>query len=139
MDDDGRCEEYIGPRLSDYGGLAAMTAATELLYPGMTREQRDLTFSSAHGGTGSVLGTSDTSPTGNDQGTLDAITGTTGGATDSGGAAGAGGAAGGGSGGGSGAAGGKLPFTGLPLVTVGAVGSALVAAGAALRRLARRD
>jgi hypothetical protein len=54
---------------------------------------------------------------------------------------GSGGLGGGGGGGGSGAGGGgggKLPFTGLAVAVVAAVGASLAAAGDALRRLARR-
>jgi hypothetical protein len=50
-----------------------------------------------------------------------------------------GGGVGGGSAGGGGGGGGKLPFTGLAVIAVSGAGAALAAAGAALRRVVRRD
>ena len=49
-----------------------------------------------------------------------------------------GGGGGGGSGAGGGGGGGKLPFTGLAVAVVAAVGASLAAAGETLRRVARR-
>lgn len=57
---------------------------------------------------------------------------------DGGGGSGGGGSGGGGAGSGGGGGGGELPFTGLAAGVVAAVGSAVAAGGAALRRVARR-
>jgi hypothetical protein len=66
-------------------------------------------------------------------------TGGTGGVADTGGGGGSGGGDGSGSGGGAGGGGGgELPFTGLAVGVLAAVGSGLTAAGEALRRRVRR-
>jgi hypothetical protein len=131
---------YAPPRVVDYGTLVEITAAVHLLM-GAT-DISDLSFSGplipgaggeAAGGSGSGSGG------GGEYGTLTS-SGSGGSDPSSGvGSGGGGGASGSGSGGGGGGGGGgHLPFTGFAAGAAVAIGSGLTAAGAALRRAARR-
>jgi hypothetical protein len=114
--------EYWPPYVKDYGDLRRVTGAVHLLL-GAAPTAQDLSFSSPDGSVSSgVAGATASSEPTNGTGAANG-SGTTGG----------GGAGGGGGGGGKG-----LPFTGLEVGVVAAVGSALTATGAALRRAARR-
>jgi hypothetical protein len=138
---------YEGPRVLDYGDLLALTSANHLLYGSHADTQvRELSFS----GTGTDTGTggqttaagstvpttmtgagTDPTPT-NATPTTQTVAGTTtGGGTTPAATTGGGGSSGVGPGGDS------LPFTGYPAATVAAIGSALVTAGATLRRAVR--
>ena len=105
---------YRPPEITDYGDLRAITATFDRV---VGVAATDLSFSSPtppYGPGGSAAGGGGFDP------------------GDSGG--GAAGAGGGGAGGG----GGSLPFTGLAVGAIAAVGSGLAAGGAALRRRLRR-
>jgi alkaline phosphatase len=105
---------YQPPSVADYGDLRGLTAA---FHPLLGAGGSDLTFSDpeALGGGGVSSGTH--------------VGGGGGGAATGGG---------GGSTGGGGGGGGQLPFTGLVVGVVAAVGSGLTAGGALLRRLVSR-
>jgi hypothetical protein len=154
MDDAHGRGAYVEPTVTDFGDLVELTAFDQVLY-GRTADGRagDLSFSGSVGGGGSTGSTGTTTGAGTGNGTvLTAGTPSAGvspdvtGATvttpagSSPGSAGTGGG-GAGSGGSGGAAGGgsSLPFTGYSLGAVAAVGSALVGAGAGLRRRLRRS
>lgn len=157
---------YEQPQLRDYGDLAELTASTDGVH-GIAlfgvAPTLSISSPSPSPGSGGVAGSGGSSAapaadsggvlpevgTGGDQGgTLNNV----GASPDSGGVAGSGdsGSSGSGSspagsaagtGGGSaggGGAGGHLAFTGFAAASAGSVGSAFVAAGAGLRRLARR-
>jgi hypothetical protein len=116
--------EYLSPRVTDYGNLWAITAVVHpLQFGGATP---DLSFSSP-------------STRGISPGFVSAATGS--GGSGSGGTPGAGaetGLGGGGSdGGGSGS--GELPFTGLAVGAVAAIGAGLAGAGGTMRRAVRRS
>jgi hypothetical protein len=117
----GSQRPYGPPRIFDYGSLLEITAE---LHPVVGASGTDLSFSSPypHGVAGGGGGY--------DPGLA---SGGVGGASASGG-----GSSGGGGGHGGGGGGGSLPFTGLAVGAVAAAGSALTAAGAALRRYVRR-
>ena len=120
--------EYQRPRIADYGGLRRITAAFNPVLGHLGAH--DLSFSTEATDpplAGGATGQDPTSARG------EVASGSAGGGTG-GGAAGGGAGGGGGHGGG----GGNLPFTGLALGAVAAVGSGLTAAGAALRRALRR-
>ncbi|MFL5779732.1 MAG: hypothetical protein ACJ760_00315 [Thermoleophilaceae bacterium] len=108
--------QYQSPVVRDYGDLEGITAS---LHPLVGAGGADLSFST---------------PQPYDPGSGGA--GGAGGVADSGGGGGSGGGSGGGAGGGGG--GGNLPFTGLAVGAVAAVGSGLTAAGTALRGFVKR-
>jgi alkaline phosphatase len=116
----GSQRRYGPPRVYDYGSLTEITAD---LHPVVGAGASDLSFSSPYPH-GVASGGGGYDPGGG---------GGVGGASASGG-----GSSGGGGGHGGGGGGGSLPFTGLAVGAVAAAGSALTAAGAALRRFARR-
>ena len=156
----GSHSKYEPPLVLDYGSLVRITA---MVHP-LAVATGDLSFSSpdqgpagativpggggpaggdppdfvqvpvAGGGPGATDAgdTLDTGTSGGDPG--DSGVGSGGGSGGAGGGSGAGGSGGGGSGGGGGD---SLPFTGLAVGAVAAVGSALTAAGTALRRRLR--
>jgi hypothetical protein len=113
---------YLPPAITDYGDLRAMTAMSHPLF-GHVAAASDLSFSEPHAGAvaGEGASSSGQAPSGG------------------GGAGGAAGVAAGGGAGGGGGGGEKLPFTGLAVGVVAAVGSALGLAGATLRRALRRS
>jgi hypothetical protein len=115
---------YLPPAIKDYGDLRAMTAMSHPLF-GNVAAASDLSFSEplapGPAGAGAVAG----------EGASSSAQAPSGGGGAGGVAAGGGGAGGGG--------GGKLPFTGLAVGVVAAVGSALGLAGATLRRALRRS
>lgn len=129
---------YAPPEVVDYGNLVEITAAAHLLMG--AADMSDLSFSSpVTPGSGGEPGSG---ALGGDQGGLVTL-GETGGSgnapgTASGGVAGGGVGSGGGASGGGGAGGGHLPFTGLAVGAVAAIGSGMAAGGAALRRASRR-
>jgi hypothetical protein len=136
MSPHGSLGRYAAPQVVDYGTLVEITAFPHLLLG--TAGVSDLTFSSPNtpGGPGELPGaTSGSISDGVDPGTAGtlATTGTAGGGTQSAG----GGAPGGGPSGGGGH--GQLPFTGVAVGAIAAVGSGLAAAGGALRRRLRRQ
>ncbi len=110
---------YRSPEITDYGDLREITATFDRV---IGIAATDLSFSSPappYGPGGTAAGGGGFDP------------------GDSGGGAAAGGG-GGGTGGGAGGGGGSLPFTGLAVGAIAAVGSGLAAGGAALRRRLRR-
>jgi hypothetical protein len=118
--------DYRPPNVKDYGDLRRVTGAVHLLL-GAAPAAQDLSFSSPDGSVSSGVGG------------VSAGSGPTSGTAAANGAGTSGGGAGGGTGAGGGGGGGKgLPFTGLEVGVVAAVGSALTATGAALRRATRR-
>ena len=113
----GSHAQYHPPVIADYGTLTRMTAS---FHPFLAQVAgQDLSFSTPdpntpiHGGvqSGGQSGTGGSDPSGSGGGS--------------------------GNGGGGGGGGGHLPFTGLAVGAVAAVGSGLSAAGAALRRAVR--
>jgi hypothetical protein len=147
---------YEPPVIEDYGTLEELTADTSLLSPlGLGGTMAAVTGpippggGGGGGGPGGGTATVGTPGTAGTPGVVDVQSGgDTGGDTggDEAGNAGGGGSGGGGSGGGEGGGGsgsggggggGKLPFTGYPVAVAGAVGGALAASGAALRRRMR--
>jgi hypothetical protein len=119
----GSHPNYRPPSIADYGTLAGMTASFHPLL-GQAGAQ-DLSFSMALHDPDYSSGTG---------GVVDSGGGGGGGGSDpTGGSGGGGGGAGGGGGGG----GERLPFTGLAVGAMAAVGSGLTAAGTALRRAVR--
>lgn len=119
---------YDSPNVVDLGSLTDITQAHDLFFGSAMSHANNMAMSNPVGG-----GTS--TPTSGVAGVTSTNTpGAPGGAEP--GAAGGVGAAGGasGGGGGAGAGHGELPFTGYSLTTVAALGSALSAAGVALRR-----
>lgn len=112
---------YEEPRVTDFGGLAELTASTHLLYGRTSAVEHDLSFSSGSGpGAGGAPGGFSSSGSGASP---------AGGASDPVGQGGSGSA-----GSGAGGHGGSLPFTGFPVAVAAAAGSVLAASGAALRR-----
>ena len=114
----GLGRNYQPPEITDYGDLRAITATFDRV---VGVAATDLSFSSPtppYGPGGTAAGGGGFDP------------------GDSGG--GTAGAGGGGAGSGGGGGGGNLPFTGLAIGAIAAVGSGLAAGGAALRRLVRR-
>lgn len=103
--------QYQSPVVRDYGDLEGITAS---LHPLVGAGGADLSFSTPQ--------------------PYDPGSGGAGGVADSGG----GGGSGGGSGGGAGGGGNSLPFTGLAVGAIAAVGSGLTAAGTALRGFVKR-
>jgi hypothetical protein len=140
---------YASPEVTDYGSLVEITASVHLLMG--AADMSDLSFSAAHtpggggqgidivnsGGDKSPVGAGEVVPGGGPSASAGNLS-----ATGSGPAGGGGEVAvpGGGSAGGSGSGGGgggQLPFTGFAAGAAAAVGSALAASGAALRRASR--
>jgi hypothetical protein len=143
---------YVEPRVADYGDLVALTSAMQLLYGSATDPSvRDMSFSGAGGGGGGgttasgasspVTAAGATPATQTPAGVQNVTTTAGGGQAPAGttptGGGGGGGAPASGGGGGVGPGGDGLPFTGYPAATVAAVGTGIVAAGAALRRAVR--
>jgi hypothetical protein len=123
MGEQGLLSGYVAPAVFDYGRLVDMTAA---VHPLMGAQVSDLSFSSPLSPGGIAEGGSDP-------------TGTAGTVASNGGNPSGGGTSGGGTSGGGGShGGGHLPFTGLAAGAVAGIGSALAAAGGALRRATRR-
>jgi hypothetical protein len=136
------------PTVKDYGDLLELTGDLGMLHVGIGGPVFMAASSATSPGGGSVAGSSQ-GATATDaggqlpasaQGTGSAPGGSSGGA---GGATGAGPGGGGGSGsggaGGGGGGGGNLPFTGLAVGAMAAVGGGLSAAGVAVRRWLRRE
>ena len=119
----GPQRRYWPPHVIDYGDLRTITAS---LHAPIAAGATDLSFSSPHAPGGGYAGGG---------GAYDPSGSGVGGAAASGGGGSGGGGSGGGAGGGHG---GSLPFTGLAVGAVTAVGAGLTAAGGALRRLVRR-
>jgi hypothetical protein len=140
MSEQGLLCGYAPPRVVDYGTLVEITAAVHLLM-GAT-DISDLSFSGPliPGGGGETAGGTSSGSGGGEYGILN---GSGGGGSDPSSGVGSGGGGGGASGsgsggGGGGGGGGHLPFTGFAAGAAVAIGSGLTAAGAALRRAARR-
>jgi hypothetical protein len=134
----GRDVNYVPPEVSDYGDLAAITAAAHPLLG--VAAAPDMSFSSPPGahGAGSGFGVQAADAGGPGPGApagMPSGGGGVHGAHSSGGTVAGGG--GGGSAGGGGA--GELPFTGFAAGAVAAIGSGLAWAGFALRRAATRS
>jgi hypothetical protein len=137
---------YSRPVVHDYGGLEQMTASVHpLLHGSRTAHGAQVSGLSGPGGGGIETPATSNTPTENipgagtgpgtsPGGTTGAPTGTV--DVSPGGSTGGGGTPGGTIGGGGGE--GHLPFTGLAVGAVGAVGGAFVTAGAAMRRFVRR-
>jgi len=119
--------KYRPPTVEDHGDLRQVTGAVHLLLG--AGGMQGLSFSSPDG---SVAGTVQQGGVGGQSGSAspNAATAASGGGTTGGGGVGT---TGGGGGGGK-----TLPFTGLEVGIVAAVGSALATGGAALRKMARR-
>jgi hypothetical protein len=138
MSEQGLLCGYAPPRVVDYGTLVEITAAVHLLM-GAT-DISDLSFSGPliPGAGGEAAGGTSSGSGGGEYGILSG-SGSGGSDPSSGVGSGGGGASGSGSGGGGGGGGGgHLPFTGFAAGAAVAIGSGLTAAGAALRRAARR-
>jgi hypothetical protein len=123
---------YRPPTVTFHGRVGELTGSHGLVV-GSQALRFGAAFASSLGAPGAGVGN------GGSQGVRDVAL--TGGAPGGGGGATGGGPTGGaaaGAGGG-GHGGGKLPFTGLAVIGVAGVGAALSSAGAALRRLARRQ
>jgi hypothetical protein len=136
MNDHARVEprpgEFVEPRLTDLGSLVELTRSSDLFFGHALSGSNDLGFSAS------------VTPTGHSGSTVMTAEGTIGGAnvgptgeplsaaspSGAGSAGGALGAAG---------AGGQLPFTGYSITIVAALGSALSAAGVAIRRKLTRS
>jgi hypothetical protein len=137
---------YEAPAIRDFGTLEELTAAS-LLSPNAFSTVAAVTApigGPGGGGAGGVQGASTpNSPGAGDVGDLNsggggASPGAGVGAGGAGSGPGGGGSGGGGAGGGGGG-GGHLPFTGYPVAFAAAVGGALVASGAAIRRKLTRQ
>jgi hypothetical protein len=145
MDDRAARSAYTRPTVKDHGDLQKLTGAVATLHVGIGGSATTA-VSSPTGPGGAVAGIAH-GTTGNDasgqlpasaEGTGSGPGSSGGGVADvGGGGSGAGGGGGGGSGGGGG--GGSLPFTGLAVGAMAAVGGGLSAAGVALRRWLRRE
>jgi hypothetical protein len=144
MDGTGARGAYSRPTVQDYGDLVELTGDLTMLHVGVGSPTL-MAVSSATSPGGSVVGATQASPAAGGQlGTSATGTGTVpgssgggvAGTTVGGGGSGLGGSGGGGSGGGGG---GDLPFTGLAVGAMAAVGGGLSAAGVAVRRWLRRE
>lgn len=154
MDDAHGRGAYVEPTVSDFGDLVELTAFDHVLY-GRAADGRagDLSFSGSVSGGGSTGAPGATTAAGTGSGPVSTagtpsagvspnVTGatvTTPGSSSPGSAGAGGGGAGLGGSGGAAGGGSSLPFTGYSLGAVAAVGSALVGAGAGLRRRLRRS
>jgi hypothetical protein len=134
---------YRRPTLKDYGDFQQLTGALGTLHVGIGHSVTMAASSpTSPGGAGAVAGTAQGTGAG---GHLPASAEGTSGAPGAPGASGGGVAGGngvgpgGGAGAGGGGGGGNLPFTGLAVGALAAVGGGLAAAGVAVRRLLRRD
>jgi hypothetical protein len=136
---------YVRPTVEDYGDLLKLTGDLGMLHVGIGSPTLMATSSAAAPG-GTLAGATQAGTAQADGSQLPAAA--NGGAGDTGGAGGPGGASGGvagaggagsGSGGGGGGGGGDLPFTGLALGAIAAVGGGLSATGVAIRRWLRRE
>jgi hypothetical protein len=129
MDEYARVEPrpgtFVEPRVTDLGGLVELTRSSDLFFGHAMSGANDLGFSTA------VNPNNPHSTVFTSEGTVgSASSGPAAGTSGSpGGLSGAAGAAGSGAGGG-----GQLPFTGYSVTIVAAMGSALSAAGVAIRR-----
>ncbi|MDX6674112.1 MAG: hypothetical protein QOH11_1530 [Solirubrobacteraceae bacterium] len=145
---------YVRPCVTDYGDLVAITGSMHMLYGSAADPTRDMSFSGANGGSpGGTTGAGASSPataagaptsaTQTPAGVQQVTTAGTGsgqvpaGTAQSIGGGGTTPASGAGGGAGIGPGGESLPFTGYPAAAVAAMGAALVAVGAALRRTVR--
>jgi hypothetical protein len=145
MDGERACVTYMRPTVKDYGDLLELTADLGMLHVGI-------------GGPALMAASSATTPGGSLAGAIQAGTpqadgnqlpaaanggggnpGSAGGGVAGAGGTGSGGGSGGGGGGAGGGGGGDLPFTGLALAAMAAVGGGLSAAGVAIRRWVRRE
>jgi hypothetical protein len=144
MDGSGVRVAYTRPNVKDYGDLLKLTGDLGMLHVGIGGPVL-MAVSTATSPGGAVAGDSQAGSgqvpaAGQTPASGQLPAADTGGANPGNGVAGTGSSGGGGGGsGGGGGGGGNLPFTGLALGAVAAVGGALSAAGVGIRRWLRRE
>jgi hypothetical protein len=151
MEDVQGRETYAAPTVVDFGSLLELTSTTHLLLGSDGESQlRDLSFSGSDAGGTSTTGAGGVTASSTPAGT--AATGATpapgqtvggqtigpSGSATPGATPGVAGTTTGGGAAGVGPGGESLPFTGFPAAAAAGIGSAMVAAGAAIRRLVSR-